>query len=161
MIINDRLAVQVGICNAIKYFWNEIEQKKFFYTSATLTLSSLIGRRLPRMLEFQDWFPFEQRLHRFILCTRRPGGTTQNATSQLEFDLPSLTSFTFYFYCWILWKLVQMRFVKKGTFTTFVIFFISSHCVLCCNQSIYLKWRNPSIFMLLCAVSEAAGAGLV
>ena len=28
IIINDKLAVQLGICNAIKYFLNKIEQKK-------------------------------------------------------------------------------------------------------------------------------------
>ena len=44
------------------------------------------------MLKLQDRFPVEPRLHRFILCTSRSGGTAHEgggAISQL--DLPSLT----------------------------------------------------------------------
>ena len=44
------------------------------------------------MLKLQDRFAVELRLHRFILCTRRAGGTAHEgggATSQV--DLPSLT----------------------------------------------------------------------
>ena len=44
------------------------------------------------MLKLQDRFPVELRLHKFILCTRRSGGTAHEGggvTSQL--DLPSLT----------------------------------------------------------------------
>ena len=44
------------------------------------------------MLKLQDRFPVELRLHRFILCTSRSGGTAHEgggATSQL--DLPSVT----------------------------------------------------------------------
>ena len=44
------------------------------------------------MLKLQGRFPVEQRLHRFILCTRRTGGTAHEgggATSQV--DLPSQT----------------------------------------------------------------------
>ena len=44
------------------------------------------------MLKLQDRFLIELRLHRFILCTRRSGGTAhegRGATSQL--DIQSLT----------------------------------------------------------------------
>ena len=44
------------------------------------------------MLKLQDRLPVELRLHRFLLCTRRTGGTDHDggdATNQL--DLPSLT----------------------------------------------------------------------
>ena len=43
------------------------------------------------MLKLQDRFPVELRLHRFILCTRRSGGTAHEgggATSRL--NLPFL-----------------------------------------------------------------------
>ena len=59
--------------------------------AATHTLSGRIGW-LPRMMKLQYRLPVEPRLHRFILCTRRSGGTAHDgggATSQL--DLPSLT----------------------------------------------------------------------
>ena len=41
------------------------------------TVSGRIGKVhvLPRMLKLQDRFSVELRLHRFILCTRRSGGT--------------------------------------------------------------------------------------
>ena len=47
------------------------------------------------LLKLQDRFSVELRLHRFILCTRRSGGTANEgggAISQL--DLPSLTPFS-------------------------------------------------------------------
>ena len=34
---------------------------------------------LPRMLKLQDRFPVKLRLHRFILCTRRSGGTAHES----------------------------------------------------------------------------------
>ena len=51
-----------------------------------------MARWLPCILKLQDRFPVELRLHRFILCTRSSGGTSNEsggATSQL--DLPCLT----------------------------------------------------------------------